>query len=279
MTLNWFLSSRVRQATDMCKHVNKLLNGQRDLLAPQALEAVGEVLAETRAAIAANVSKDDLEKQMTKLEEITTKWIKPYPHPEWRENIEVFLVAIVVAMAIRTFFLQPFKIPTGSMEPTLFGIETINLLDEPNFKMPGAVEKWWDTIVLGTGYHEFIAPADGHLVSIGPLQHNFGILNKQTIYVEYENQPGEVPLELSGGPDGPMDRPGHSLGLTEGYIRHEFKKGEPILRFKEVTGDHLFVDRITYNFRRPGRGEIVVFKTKGIMGIHDQDQFYRVDRR
>jgi len=32
------------------------------------------------------------------------------------------LVALAVAMGIRTFFLQPFKIPTGSMQPTLFGV-------------------------------------------------------------------------------------------------------------------------------------------------------------
>jgi signal peptidase I len=56
--------------------------------------------------------------------------------------------------------------------------------------------------------------------------------------------------------------------------RH-FLRGEPIIRFSETTGDHLFVDRLTYNFRRPQRGEIVVFQTKGIIfpGM-DQSQFY-----
>ena len=55
------------------------------------------------------------------LETTANKWLKPYPNAVWRENIEVFLVAIVIAMGIRTFFVQPFKIPTGSMQPTLFG--------------------------------------------------------------------------------------------------------------------------------------------------------------
>jgi len=42
------------------------------------------------------------------------------------------------------------------------------------------------------------------------------------------------------------------------------KAGDPIVRLKVVAGDHLFVDRLSYNFRHPTRGEIVVFETKGI---------------
>src|SRR6185295_8323118 len=54
-------------------------------------------------------------------------------------------------------------------------------------------------------------------------------------------------------------------------IRRKFKKGENILKMKSISGDHLFVDRITYNFRRPRRGEIIVFETDDIKGM-SQDQ-------
>jgi signal peptidase I len=274
MKLRWFLSSTIRQAADMVKHVEKLLNAQRDLLSPQAVTAVDAVVRETEAAIGTNASNEALEKQMGKLEEAAGKWIKPYPNAEWRENIEVFLVAIVVAMAIRTFFLQPFKIPTGSMEPTLYGIEAVDLREQADFKMPGPVQRFWDVLYYGTIYHEAIAPEDGEVVGIGPLEHVLGFINKETLWVKYRGQDGQVPITVWCGPDDPPRRTEgfeHATGLTSGST---FTKGEPIFRFKETTGDHLFVDRISYNFRRPQRGDIVVFKTQGITGIRDQDQFY-----
>jgi signal peptidase I len=36
-----------------------------------------------------------------------------------RENLEVVVTAVVLALIIRTFVVQAFKIPTGSMRPTL----------------------------------------------------------------------------------------------------------------------------------------------------------------
>ncbi len=44
------------------------------------------------------------------------------PRPEksaLREYAEAFVVAIVLALILRTFFIQAYKIPSGSMEPTL----------------------------------------------------------------------------------------------------------------------------------------------------------------
>jgi signal peptidase I len=58
-------------------------------------------------------------------------------------------------------------------------------------------------------------------------------------------------------------------------LPNRFHKGEPIIQFVEHTGDHLFVDRLTYNFRRPKLGEIIVFKTRDIpIPGQTADQFY-----
>lgn len=269
MKLRWFLSATVRNATDMRKHVLKLLQSQRDILSPQAVSAVEAALIEMKAALDGNADDAALRIQMESLEKTATKWIKPYPYAEWRDNVEVFLVAIVVAMGIRTFFLQPFKIPTGSMQPTLFGVTTEDLRSDPHFQMPGFFTRVFDVAVRGEIFHEIIAPQDGEVMHLGPLQHVLRFFNRQTLWVQYGGAGEEVPLTIWCGPDDVNNQV--RAGLTRPYFFH---KGEPIIRFEETTGDHLFVDRMTYNFRHPRRGEIIVFKTKGIEQIRDQDQFY-----
>jgi len=59
--------------------------------------------------------------KIAELEKIANQWLKSYPNAGWRENVEVLLVAIAVAMGVRTFFLQPFKIPTARCSPRFTG--------------------------------------------------------------------------------------------------------------------------------------------------------------
>src|ERR1044072_6935093 len=118
----WLLSRNVRDATQLGRHVRKIVNEQRDLLSPQALDHVSRALGEMGNAIPPKPPQKILRERMANLEQIANKWLKSYPHASVRENIEVVLVAVAVALGIRTFFLQPLKIPTGSMQPTLYGI-------------------------------------------------------------------------------------------------------------------------------------------------------------
>ncbi len=160
MTLNWFLSRTVRDATSMRRHVHKLLCHQRDILAPPAIEALQAAMATVDSAVRTRVPTEELKQEMQELEKAANKWLKPYPFASWRENFEVLLVALAVAMGIRTFFLQPFKIPTGSMQPTLYGVTSENLLaNEQSFRSPSGMERvkeWFK----GISYVHVVAKED-----------------------------------------------------------------------------------------------------------------------
>src|SRR5258705_3842650 len=167
MTLNWFLYKRVRVATHMYKHIQRILDAQCDLLAPEAIAKVQGAIDSLKGAIRANPTQQIPEPKISEFETVANKWLKPYPNAAFRENVEVLLVAIAVAMGIRTFILQPFKIPTGSMQPTLFGVTSTNLINEPNFKFPTGLElvrQWF----AGVSYIHIVAKNDGAL-SVGPL--------------------------------------------------------------------------------------------------------------
>jgi signal peptidase I len=266
VVIRWLLSKRVRQATAMRKHVVKILNHQCDILAPQAIEAVQAAVANSQKAVADGAGREALDREMENLEAAANKWLKPYPHPAWRENVEVLLVALAVAMGIRTFFLQPFKIPTGSMQPTLYGVTSENLVGRPDVKIPTGltrVREWFE----GVSYIRKVAANDGELQSVKPPV-RFLIFNiVQTLIAGGTSYTIWLPPDYGAPPAGTLEaRAGLQLGRP-------YSKGEDIIRLKVSAGDHLFVDRLTYNFRPPKRGEIVVFETRGIDNL-PPDQFY-----
>lgn len=167
------------------------------------------------------------------------------------ENFEVIVVALAVAMAIRCFIVQPFKIPTGSMEPTLFGIQ---FQDQSQ-------RRWWDRFpiswvgwaVLGEGFVEVRARNDGFFQPQGrqDAEGDWIVFIDQTPHRVRRNMPFRR-------------RPGE-------YLR----RGEVIASGRMRYGDHVLVNKIAYNFRRPERGDVIVFDTKGIQ--HPQirkDTFY-----
>jgi len=276
MILRWFISRTVREAAAARKHVFHILCAQRDLLTPQAVENMTRALAAVQDAVRSGAKDEALKKEMERLEQAANKWLRPYSYPACRENVEVLLVAITVVVAIWTFFLKTFKIPTGSMQPTLFGVTSRNLLNDSSFQKPTGwerVKEWFE----GVSYVYVVADTDGELQAVEPPVH-FLIFNiKQTIWIGGQSQTiwfppdyGEQSLQMRAGLRTRVD-------FGEGQ---KYQKGQDVVKIQVVAGDHLFVDRLTYNFRKPQRGEIVVFATAGIPEERREpfrvpgDQFY-----
>jgi signal peptidase I len=250
MSFRWFLSRAVRQANDLCHRVEKLLNAQRDILAPQAVAAVRTSLQELRAA-AGSADHRTVEDRTTNLETVANKWLKPYPNAGIRENVDVVLVALVIALGIRTFFLQPMAIPTGSMQPTLYGITQKDLRNESNAVIPNLPTRVLYALTRGIWFYHVKAEEDGAFRGFEAPQRVMPLVKKQRLIV------GSRAYTIWFPPD---DLPARS-GLRPG---EKFRKGEDMVKLKVVSGDRLFVDRFTYHFRRPRRGEIVIFASRDL---------------
>ncbi len=285
MILRWFICPTVRQAGAMRSHVQRLLAAQRDQLSPQALGAINLAMNQLRDVIAAGENIGKIRIKMDELDFAANKWLKPYPNAVWRENVEVILVAVAVAMAIRTFFVQPFKIPTGSMQPTLYGVTSVpdfsrffyqisrgEIQDRflPQFKEQLklqhslAIPTGWERIKEwfgGISYIHIVANTDGELQAVEPPV-RFLIFNlKQTIWIG--GQPQIIWFPPDYGEENLQMRAGLRTRADSGEGQ-KCQKGQDLVKMKIAAGDHLFVDRLSYNFRKPQRGDIVVFATAGV---------------
>src|SRR5207342_1707098 len=80
----------------------------------------------------------------------------------------------------------------------------------------------------------------------------------------------QLPANLRAGSktdteDTPDMRANTSLRYGE---RVHVRAGQLLARGMVRSGDHVIVNKFAYHFRRPTRGEVFVFTTKNIDGIH-----------
>ncbi len=200
--INWKDRKDLKHAREVFRGAQKWLWINRDLLSSRQVQDITAKQRELEQALAAGnageaVSRaDELEKRIGGA-------MPAQKHPAVRENIEVLLVAVLVAMAVRTFFIQPFKIPTGSMYPTLYGIH----------------------------------PAEGTAPTL------------------YKSAPPSIIERIAGV-------------ILQGKMYESYGY--------RSRGDHIFVDKVSYHFRKPNHGEVIVFDTSNIpeLGAASRGKFY-----
>lgn len=248
--------SYVKHGRQFIKDAKKLLAYKRDLVSEETTEDVQREIAHMETAVA---SRDQaaIEAQAQRLDQICGKLTTPVKDAAWRENVEVFLVAIVIALGVRTYFLQPFTIPTGSMQPTLNGI-----LGYPTDKpAPNIVTRIVHKAIFGRNYLDVVAKADEAVLEAEemkrPIIGNFGLFSETRLRTTAGN---EYWVNASKGT---------VVGTFLKPFGYQYRAGEPITRGYVNTGDHVFVDKFSYHFRQPKRGEVFVFNTQTVPTIEN----------
>jgi len=287
----------------------------------QLLAAAGDVRVRLKERAAADLLRQAVE-ALEKILRQTGGRI--YPTSSMVENVEFFLVAAIVILGLRAYFVQPFKIPTNSMWPSYYGM-TGEYFKEGS--EPGLLRKAARLAGLGATNYTVTAPADGELLMpvfsngqpaftekagrsmlIFPAmlrEYTFSVGGELTrvsvpaeFYSEYERVleeafKGESPslavaLQSAAGKARTLERSTllvrsgvHPVEATVFWIPlgRQVRRGEKFLSFDILTGDLLFVDRMSYNFVAPKVGSGFVFKTGRIEALKaDEGDKYFVKR-
>ncbi len=256
-------------------HFRKTVRVHDDLLTSSQKAAILSLAAEAHELRKSPHGVAELQVGITRIEERAGTAIPAHVRGRsWvAEYLEVMVVALGVAFAVRGLFLQPFKIPTGSMEPTLYGIHFVDLAAAE--EVPGPLSRFIEFTSYSRRYVDLAVERSGYLESIRPGR-SLPFFPVSIVNI------GGVDYRLPGG----MDTVGKCLPeKAREYLERLnlwmalrqqgrdvgakpsppfFQENEVLAKGYLVSGDHLFVNRVSLHFRSPRRGDITVFTTDDI---------------
>ncbi len=312
--LHFLSPSWLKKADRFSKGVKKFIAYQRDLIPDAKMAEVAETRAAYDAALKAR-DREGLEGLEKKLLKVCEGAVPDYNASPLKENVEVIIVAVVVALGIRAYYLQPFKIPTASMQPTLNGIIATRIeakQDTPNFLLQGLQYAWngrnyvnwsipedWTGVSL-TGYQQqskanfftfttlhfsngqkesLYAPAKQLLKDIRDGQ-DFSLCHIPAVTAAIGNVDSDDNPQIVYFGEPMSDQNGNPMSTADGRPVMKPKPvpvqpGQLFARGYIESGDQLLVDKVSYHFRRPHRDDVFVFSTEGIQMIGKNQHYIK----
>ncbi|MGB0991578.1 MAG: signal peptidase I [Akkermansiaceae bacterium] len=293
-----------KEAKLLDKAAKKFLNYKRDLLDEQQIAEIESRRSDLRAAYKAS-DKEQCAEASKQIQATCENALPRYKaQGPFEENLEVIFVAIVVALGLRAYVVQPFRIPTGSMQPTLNGIVATSVESTDDFpSLPMRMvqkgthgRKYVDIVleedkvlrkenpVIEVHYWHFFTRTDIHFTDGSKISfpgpkaalmnyRGMGFGKKVGYPTSDMNEIETRELGSLARSASPADIAYDIIGKKRrGYYSPAIPKGTVIARGYIDSGDLILVDKMSYHFRRPKRGEVFVFDTREIRGIHDQNK-------
>lgn len=246
--MGFFTPRHIKEARLLSEAAAKSLHHHRDLLTEGDASGLRSLVLTLESAIKGGDAAV-IRERSAELESGFSVKIPQRPHAVLAENIEAIVVAIVLAIGFQAYFLKPFKIPTGSMQPTLYG-----MTGHPSTgPLPDPVTRAFDFVRLGRTHIDLKATVSEEVLALGEKT----TLNFFT-FTEIITSAGRHSVFA------PRDVLARDFGVRPGRL---YQPGESIVTGYVQAGDQVFVDRMTYRFRDPSLSDVFVFLTTGIRRI------------
>ena len=244
-----FFTPRYRKEAKLVRRAaRKLLRYRRDILPEKQIIDLRDGITRLEVALRKK-ERNGIEQATARLHGLFDEAAPAPPLAGLRENTEVILVALVIALGVRAYFLQPFKIPTGSMQPTLYGVTGTPTVEPP----PAWPLRAAEFILRGRTYIDETADEDDTVIGLREIN-RFHFFTSTEIITRRRTY--RVPA--------PLDVVRRDFQISPG---RPLTAGQPVVRGYADSGDQLFVDKVSYNFVRPALGDVFVFRTTGIRRI------------
>ncbi len=254
-----------KEAQFLIKGAQKFINYKRDVLKPERLVDIESRRLDLIEAVKTRELPrvNEASKQLRAACDSALPYEKPLGWLE--ENVEVMFVAIVIALGLRAYYLQPFRIPTGSMQPTLNGIIAT---PTPVAEWPSFPQRMIEKVLRGRTYVHVVNDRDRKISITRGGQPDV----RDTQFLHFFSRAefhflDSPPLRLPA-PFNPSLQIGLGAALqTAARNGGVLPKGTVLCEGTVDSGDLVLVDKFSYHFRKPKRGEVFVFDTIGIEGI------------
>ena len=227
----------IRKKKKLLSEFKARRHAEDDLLTPEERAAFDELIADF-----ASSPVTELKRASEAAESRMRKIVRPYS--AMRNLLDLLIVVGAVAFGIRGLFFQPFKIPTGSMQPTLYGIHYMESTPLGK-KMPAFI----NYALFSARRARLQVKEEGTLALQGYSSSLLSDNVEFTIGSRFYTLPG-TPQKAA-----------EYAGLEEGAL---CKAGEVKADGFLSMGDHLFVERFSIYLNPPQRGEVMIFTTDGL---------------